>query len=304
MKKIKILVTGGSGFIGSNLILMLLDLGYRVNCLDLKRPIKLKSKNLKFFKGTIFNEKIILKAMNKCNVVIHLAATLGVKNTDKNIIRCLDTNMNGTRKILDVAVKKKINKFIFSSSSEVYGEQKKFPIGEDAELKNKSIYAISKIAAEKYVIGYSQSYGLNFNIIRFFNVYGKGQKKNFVMPKFANSIKLARVLKVYGDGSQIRSFCNVVDAAQGVIKILQKGKKNQIYNVGNNNEPISIFNLAKKFVRISNKNIKVNKISYKKSDRKKSREIFKRYPNLNKIVKDTGYWPKINLNNGIKKLIS
>jgi UDP-glucose 4-epimerase len=303
MKKKKILVTGGSGFIGSTLIKNLINSGYKVNCLDLKRPDFPASNNFKFFKGSVNDKEIVKKSISNCKTIIHLAASLGVQHTDSNIVECLDLNIYGTRNLLEIAQKIKVDKFIFISSSEVYGEQKKFPINENSELKNKSIYATSKIVAEQYVRGFYQKFKLKFNIIRFFNIYGPGQKDNFVMSKFRKQIKSKKPLTVFGNGNQIRSFCNVTDAATGLIQVLEKGKTNTTYNVGNNNEPISMYSLAKKFVKIANKNIKIKKVSYNKSDRNKSREIFKRYPDLQRIFKDTKYRPKIDLSAGIKELI-
>ncbi len=299
----KILVTGGAGFIGTSLINNLLKNKYKVNCLDLSEPNIIKNKNFKFFKATIFNEKIVNSAMKECEMVIHLAAALGVENTDKNTLDCLDTNIYGTKKILQLAIKKKVKRFIFSSSSEVYGEQDKFPIREDAELKNKSIYATSKIVAEKYIQGFSKKEKISYNIVRFFNVYGRGQKENFVISKFIKNIKENKDLLVYGNGKQIRSFCNVEDTTNGIIQVIKNGKVNTEYNIGNNNEPISIFNLAKKMVRISGKKLKVKKIPYIKSDRTLSREIFKRYPDIKKIKSDTNFKPLINLETGIKQLL-
>ena len=104
-------------------------------------------------------------------------------------------------------------------------------------------------------------------------------------------------------GNQIRSFCNVSDAVDGLIQVLEKGKLNETYNIGNNNEPISMSDLAERFVKIADKNIKIKKVSYDKSDRSKSREIFKRYPDLKRVFKDTKYRPKKDLNVGIKELI-
>ena len=302
MKK-KILITGGSGFIGNALIKELINLGYKINCLDIKKPNYPISKNLRFFKGNVLDKKSVNKAASGCKIIIHLAASLGVQHTDKNIIECLDLNIYGTRVLLEIAKKIKVNKFIFISSSEVYGEQKKFPIKENAELKNKSIYATSKIVAEKYVRGFQQKFKLKFNIIRFFNVYGPGQKDNFVMSKFKNQIRLGKPLTVFGNGNQIRSFCNVSDAISGLIKVMKKGKHNETYNIGNNNEPISMINLAKKFIKISTKNNKIKKVPHHKSDRSKNREIFKRYPDLKKVLNHTKYTPKKNLNEGIRELI-
>ena len=303
MKKKNIFITGGSGFIGSTLIKNLINSGYKVNCLDIKKPDFPASKSFKFFKGSVNNKKLVKKAISNSKIIIHLAASLGVKHTDSNIVECLDLNIYGTRNLLEIAQKIKIDKFIFISSSEVYGEQTKFPINENSELKNKSIYATSKIVAEQYVRGFYQKFKLKFNIIRFFNVYGPGQKDNFVMSKFKKQIKSKKPLTVFGNGNQIRSFCNVIDATDGLIQVLEKGKTNATYNIGNNNEPISMSNLAKRFVKIADKNIKIKKVSYDKSDRSKSREIFKRYPDLKRVFKDTKYRPKKDLNVGIKELI-
>ena len=302
MKK-RVFITGGAGFIGSSLIKKLINSGYKVNCLDLKKPNFPISKNLNFFKGSINDKKLVKKAISNCKIIIHLAASLGVQHTDSNIVECLDLNIYGTRILLEIANKLKVDKFIFISSSEVYGEQTKFPVNENSELKNKSIYATSKIVAEQYVRGFYQKFKLKFNIIRFFNVYGPGQKDNFVMSKFRKQIKLKKPLTVFGNGNQIRSFCNVSDAVDGLIQVLEKGKPNETYNIGNNNEPISMFDLAERFVKIADKNIKIKKVSYDKSDRSKSREIFKRYPDLKRVFKDTKYRPKKDLNVGIKELI-
>ena len=300
----KILVTGGSGFIGTSIIKNLLLDGYYVNCLDINKPEVYFEKKFQFFQGSIFDDKVIRYAIKGCNIVIHLAASLGVKNTDEDIVDCLDNNILGVKKILIHSIKNKIQKFIFSSSSEVYGDQRIFPINENAELKNKSIYATSKIVAEKYIEGFAKKKKINYNIIRFFNVYGLGQKSNFVISKFIKRVSEGKNLQIYGNGNQIRSFCNLEDATKGLIGVVKKGKANTTYNIGNSNEPISILNLAKKICKISEKkNIKIKKISYKDSDRTKEREIFKRIPNLSKIKNDIGYVPKISLESGIKELL-
>ena len=205
---------------------------------------------------------------------------------------------------ISTKIKNKVKKIIFSSSSEVYGEQEKFPISENASLTPKSNYGISKIAGEEYVKAYSQLYDLKFNICRFFNLYGLGQKTDFVMPKFAKAIKNGKPIKVYGDGKQIRSYCHVNDAANGIVNILKKGQDNSIYNVGNDAEPISVLDLAQKMVNISKKNIKIEKVPFEQSDRKSNREIFRRQPSIEKLKKQTKYIPKIKLEIGIKEVLS
>ena len=299
----KILVTGGSGFVGSILIKKLLLSGYKINCLDTKNSINIKHKNLKFFKSSVMDTKKLNTATKNVQMVIHLAASMGVRNTDQNFIDCLDVNILGTKYVLEAARKNNVKHFIFTSSSEIYGDQKKFPIYENFETKNKSVYAISKSAAEAYVKGYSQKHKINYNIIRFFNVYGPGQKNNFVIAKFIETASNNKTLKVYGNGNQIRSFCHVSDATDGVIEIIKNGKKNCVYNVGNNSEPISMQNLAKLVSSIFKKKIAINKITYAQSDRKKEREIQKRIPSIEKIKNDTNYNPEIELKEGLISLV-
>jgi len=303
MKKIGI--TGGSGFIGHQIISLLLEKKYKVKSCDLAKPknFLLKNKNFQFKKINLFDEKKLSTFFSDVDCVIHLAAYLGVLNTEKNPLECLDTNILGTKSILNVILKNKIKKFIFSSSSEVYGDQDKFPIKENFEYKIKSIYALSKITSEFYVKSYAKKYNFNYNSVRFFNVYGSGQKTNFVISKFINQVSNSKNLSVYGDGTQVRAFCNVKDAARGLFLTLIKGKKNTVYNIGNNDEPISMYNLAKRVKDLSNSDVKIVKIKFDKSDRPKEREIFKRYPDLKKIKKDTGYMPKISLDDGIIQLL-
>jgi len=295
----KIFITGGSGFIGRALIDHLLLNGFKIHCYDLVK-FNHSSKHFKFFKGNILEKEKINKAIRGCEIVIHLAASLGVLNTEQNNLECLDSNIFGTKNILEISVKNNIKKFIFASSSEIYGEQKKFPISEKAEPKFKSIYGLSKITAESYVKSFYQKYKMKYNIIRYFNVYGEGQRQDFVISKFTRNIKQNKNLKVYGDGKQIRSFCHVKDAVAGTLEIIRRAKSNTTYNVGNNLEPISMMKLAKKMVKISKKKIVIDKINFKNSDRIQEREIFKRIPDISKIIKDTKYKPKNTLESGIK----
>ena len=303
MKKIGI--TGGSGFIGHQITSLLLKKNYKIKSCDLHKPnqIFLRNENYKFKKINLFDKKKLENFFSDVDCVIHLAASLGVLNTEKNPLECLNVNILGTKAVLDVVGKNKIKKIIFSSSSEVYGDQEKFPIKESSEFKIKSNYALSKITSEFFVKSYSKKFGFNYNIVRFFNIYGINQKTNFVMSKFVDQALKSTKLSVYGNGKQVRSFCNVEDAARGLLLVMTKGKKNEIYNIGNNDKPISMLNLAKKIKKLSNSTSEIIKIDFKNSDRSKDREIFKRYPDLAKIKKHIGYSPKINLDDGIRRLL-
>ncbi len=296
----KVLVTGGGGFIGREVCRILLNNNYKVRSFDLMKNTDKRIESN--FNGTILDPVEIAKAVEGCDYVIHLAASLGVANTEKNRLECLHINIQGTINVLEACVKHKIKKIIFSSSSEVYGEQIKIPISENSPLNPKSNYAISKLVGEEYMRAYYDTYKLKYNIVRFFNVYGDKQKSQFVMSIFTNKAIKNKNIEIFGSGNQIRSFCNVKDAANGVFKLLQYKKNGEIFNIGNDLEPISINDLAKKIISISKKKIKINKIEFKKSDRDIKREIFNRVPDISKAKKELDYIPSISLNKGLKQI--
>jgi UDP-glucose 4-epimerase len=299
-----IFITGASGLIGSELVNELLKKKYRVIGYDLcSAKNNIVDKNFKFLTGSVLDKNKILKSIGNSTTIIHLAAYLGVKKTEENNLTCLNINIEGTRNMLEIAVQKKIKKFIFASSSEIYGEQKFFPISEKAEPKFKSIYGTSKIVCEDYIKSYHQKYNLNYNILRFFNIYGSEQRDDFVISKFVKRLKNKKPLLIFGNGSQIRSFCHISDAIKGMLKVILHGKKNTIYNVGNNNQPISILNLSKKIIKLSGSKGKIKKIKFEESDRKKIREINKRIPDIKLLISHTGYKPSVSLESGIRQLL-
>tara|TARA_B100000029_G_scaffold492747_1_gene554422 strand:- start:9058 stop:9969 length:912 start_codon:yes stop_codon:yes gene_type:complete len=301
MKK-KVLVTGGNGFIGSEVCKLLLENNYSVISFDLEKN---KLKGVKSnFNGSILDPIELAHAIKGCDYVIHLAASLGVANTEKNRLECLHINIQGTINLLEACVKQNIKKVIFASSSEIYGEQKIVPIKESAPLNPKSNYAITKLVGEEYMRAYFDTHKLKYNICRFFNIYGPKQKKQFVTSIFINNIKNNKDLTIYGNGKQIRSFCHVTDAAQGIVKSLKFKKSGEIFNIGNDEEPISILNLAKKIIKISNKKIKIKKINFSKSDRNEKREIYKRIPDITKAYKALNYRPQISLDQGLRDMLS
>jgi UDP-glucose 4-epimerase len=302
MKK-KILVTGANGFIGKELVNQLSAKGYKIVSFDLSfDETYKKNKNVEIFKGSILNELELHKAMKNCSHVVHLAAALGVQYTEKNRLECFEINIEGTKKVLETCVKRRIKKIIFSSSSEVYGNQNKKIFDENTDLQVLSNYGISKIVGEEYLRAYYEKYKLKYNIVRFFNVYGSNQKDNFVMTKFIKSIINKENLYIYGSGNQMRSFCHVSDAVKGIILVLNKGKLNKLYNIGNDKEPIKVYELAKKCIDYLKSNSKIIKIDYRFSDRKQSREVIKRIPGIKRIKRELNFKPSIMLKEGIKKI--
>ena len=299
-----ILVIGNSGLIGNALVQKLIKKQIRLICYDISKP-KYSSEIL-FIKGSIEDLKILSKKTKniKIDVVVHLAAFLGVKNTEKNKLECLNTNILGTINVLDFCVKKKVKKIIFSSSSEVYGEGGKNFLREDFFLKPKSIYGITKVVNEEYIKAYCSKFKLNFNICRFFNIYGPKQRDEFVIPNFINKIKKNQIIEIYGSGNQIRCFCYVDDAVDILIKLIFSKIQNKTFNIGNNNEPIKIIDLAKLIYKLAKKKIRLKKVDFIDSDRSSTREIYVRKPNISKAIKELNYSPKTKLIDGIRKILN
>jgi len=302
----KVMVTGGGGFIGSAMVKLLLKKKFQVKAFDLPDQFNLNPapKDAEIYKGSILDVNDLMKAMQGCDYVIHLAAALGVKRTESERLSCLTINIQGFVNVLEACIRDNIKKIVFSSSSEVYGDQKKLPITENNPVNPKSIYAITKLASEEYLRAYKQRYGLDYSIVRFFNVYGPKQVAEFVMPRFIDCVMNDTPPTIYGKGDQIRAFCYVDDAVEGVLLTLTNKKANsEIFNIGNNTEPITMKELALKIIEISKKNIKPTFIPLKNSDRKEEREIHARIPDTSKAEKILGYCSKISLTDGISDVI-
>ena len=278
----KVLVTGGAGNIGLSLIDSLISAKIETVLFDLPEQIEVSRKrinsNSETFQGSILDQSKLSQAVKGCTHVVHLAAVLGVQNTEADKINCLDININGTRNTLDACINEKVSKFIFASSSETYGEPLKTPISEDSITQGKTVYAVSKLAGEEFVKAYSQKYSfLNYSILRFFNVFGPNQVGQFVISKFVNNAKHNKPIVINGDGKQQRAYCYVDDAVRGILIALESEKANaEVINIGNRNNLVSINELARMICRIINIDdaIITNDLKFEKTDRKKNREIF------------------------------
>ena len=297
MNKLKITVTGGSGFIGSTICYLLLK-NHEVTVFDLTDN---SLPNVKFFEGSILEKDKIIEATKNSDVVIHLAAALGVINTEKNPVMTLDTNILGTKNVLESCKINNIQKIIYSSSSEIYGEPLSIPIKEDDKIIPITNYGVSKLTGEEYVKAYSKNFGLDFTIFRLFNVYGDFQKNSWVIPEFVKKAILNEKITIHGDGSQVRAFCHVSDVAQAFVTALDQGT-NEIFNIGNNQEPISIKNLAQKIIELSNSSSHIDFIPFAESDRNRT-EIMNRSPDITKAKKLLNYSPKISLADGLSSII-
>jgi|TARA_B100001540_G_scaffold39663_2_gene35226 UDP-glucose 4-epimerase len=292
-----IAITGGAGLIGTELC-KIFNQKHNVTVLDFKEP---KISEINFIKIDIENTQEIIDSTKEMDVIIHLAAALGVIETEKNPVRTLDVNSIGTKNVLEACRTNNIKKIIFSSSSEIYGEPEHIPIKETDRITPITTYGISKLMAEEYIKSYSKAHGINYTIFRLFNVYGEEQANRWVVPEFVKKIVNDGEVTIHGDGNQIRAFCHVSDIANAFSYALEKGD-NQIFNIGNNLEPISIKELANRIISLSKSKSQIKFISFDDSSRNR-KEIINRAPDISKAMEILEYKPKVTLDDGLTRVI-
>ena len=311
MKNKTFLVTGGTGFIGSNICKLLLRKNYVVKIFDnnfrgsLDKIQNIKKK-VKFIKGDIRNRISLNKAMKKTDAVIHLAYINGTKYFYTKPILTLDIAMKGIINVIDLCIKNKEKELYLASSSEVYQTPDKIPTDEKEPLRIPDIfnprysYGGGKILTELMGIHYGKKYFKKLIVFRPHNVYGPDQGKEHVIPDFISKFKLInkknKKFEIQGSGSEIRSFIYIDDFVNAFDLILRYGKHLNIYNIGTD-ERIRIIDLARKMSKIFNKKIKIKKKSLLKGSTKY------RVPDVTKIKK-LGFKKKYNLNSGLIKTIN
>jgi len=292
-----IAITGGAGLIGTELC-KIFSQEHDITVLDFKEP---KIPSINFIKIDIENPQEIINSTKGIDLVIHLAAALGVIETEKNPVKTLDINSIGTKNVLEACKTNNIKKIIFSSSSEIYGEPEHIPIKETDRITPITTYGISKLMAEEYIKSYSRAYGINYTIFRLFNVYGEEQANRWVVPEFVRKIVNGEEVTIHGDGNQMRAFCHVSDIANAFSHALTKGD-NQIFNIGNNLEPISIKELANRIILLSKSKSQIKFISFDDSLRNR-KEIINRAPDISKAIEMLEYKPEVTLDDGLTRVI-
>ncbi len=311
MKKNKktFLVTGGTGFIGSNICKLLLQNNHEVKIFDnnsrgsLKR-IKGLKKKIKFIKGDIRNRVLLDKALKNTDAVIHLAYVNGTKYFYTKPVIVLDIAVKGILNVIEGCLENKVKELYLASSSEVYQTPIKIPTDENEPLKIPNIfnprysYGGGKILTELMGIHYGKKYFKKLIIFRPHNVYGANMGNEHVVPEFINRFKFlkGKNFKIQGNGNEIRSFIYIDDFLQAFNLILKKGKHLNVYNIGTA-EKVKIKDLAYKLSKIFNKKIALKKTLLPKGGTKI------RMPNINKIKK-LGFKQKYNLENGLRKILN
>ena len=306
----KILITGGNGFLGKYFVKVFLEYNK-----FLKKPLKLVVLDLKIKKNDKINdsnvtyiEKDVSKNFSikkKIDFIIHAAGIASPFYYRKKPIETLEVSIEGTKNCLDLARKYK-SKFIFFSSSEIYGDPDKKNIptkeayrGNVSTLGPRACYDESKRLGETLCYIYNNKYNLDINIIRPFNVYGPGmkQKDYRIFPNFISNILNNKKINIYGTGKQTRTYCYITDAIEGFIRVLCYGKKGEVYNIGNTDPEISVSQIFKVLNKIHNEKIHSKFIKHPKSY--PSDEPQRRCPDLTKAKTHLNYRPKVKLEDGL-----
>ncbi len=253
----KTLVTGGAGFIGSNLVSALIEQGHSVRVLD--NLLSGYPSNIEpfpavtFIRGDVRDAAAVEAAVAGCEVVFHLAASVGNKRSIDMPVDDAEINVIGTLRVLEAARKHGVRKIVASSSAGIFGELKTLPIREDHPVEPDSPYGASKLCEEKQCLAYAKLYDLEAVCLRYFNVYGPNQRFDAygnVIPIFVFQLLRGETLTIYGDGEQTRDFVNVGDVVQANIRAAEARHVSGAFNIGSGTR-ISINELVAKIQRAS-----------------------------------------------------
>lgn len=300
----KVLVTGGNGFIGTHIVRELVHRGIDVVSFDIISPHE-HIAGVEYYTGTVMDPFTISRLLKRCDAVFHLAAILGVKRADVDLLRCMTINIQGTINVLEACVMSGCTDIVLTSSSEVFGDVNTSKIHETSPFNPKSGYAVSKLASEHFVEAFRKEYGIQYRIVRFFNIYGPGQVAEFVLPRFIKMVQNNMPPRIYGDGQQVRSFCHIRDAGRAVVDLfLNENTRNQAFNVGNDLEPITMTGLAHRILHHMEADLVPEYVSFDGSDRQSCREIYYRVPDITKIRQCISYAPALSLDEGIRDVIA
>jgi UDP-glucose 4-epimerase len=311
------LITGGAGFIGSHLAGKLLDAGENVTVVDDLSTGSLKNieairrkKGCIFVRDNVRNASTMTTLIERSDVVIHLAAAVGVKLTVDEPVHTIETNVHGTEVVLDIA-NKFGKKVLLASSSDVYGKSDAVPFREDDDSVlgstrfSRWAYACSKAIDEFLGLAYFEQYGLEAIVIRFFNTIGPRQtgKYGMVVPRFINWALRNEPLLIYGTGQQSRCFSYVEDVVEGVIGLINcSGAAGRVYNLGSTEE-ITIESLADKIIKMTDSKSEKRFISYEEAYNKPSDDMMRRVPCVERIEETTGWKPKTTLEQALSIII-
>ncbi len=313
----KVLITGGAGFIGSHMAESLLERGDEVYVLDdlstgsIDNIEHLKgAKGFRYTIDTVMNEPSTAEQVDRVDVVVHLAAAVGVRLIVESPVHTIETNVHGTETVLKLANKKK-KRVLLASTSEVYGKSIEFPFREDSDLvlgpttKGRWSYACSKAIDEFLALAYYKEKKLPVTVVRLFNTVGPRQTGRYgmVIPNFVRQALAGSPITVHGDGSQRRCFTDVSDVVRALLGLIDhEGAVGQVFNVGSQQE-ISILDLAKRIKEKTKSASEIVLIPYEKAYEEGFEDMQRRIPDTSKIEKLVGYKPTVSLDKILERVI-
>ena len=314
----KVLITGGAGFIGSHLAEALIKRGDGVCAVDnISTGIVENIAHLQgnprfhFINDSVLNEELMRELIGDCNIVYHLAAAVGVKYIMENRLKAFEVNVRGTETVLELASKER-KKVMIASSSEIYGKNGKVPYKEDDDrvlgstTLHRWSYSCTKALSEFLALAYWQERGLPIVIMRFFNTVGTRQlgRYGMVVPRFIECALSSLPLTIYGDGSQTRCFTCVDDVVNAVISLAEcSDAVGHVFNVGSNEE-ISINDLARKIIELANSSSVIKYVPYDTAYGQGFEDMQRRVPDISKIYSFVGWKPEIELDQMLVKMIT
>ncbi len=306
---LRYLITGGAGFIGSHLAERLLEKGDKVDLLDnlstgsMENIRHLKGcENLTYHLDGIENQQLLAELVDDADVIVHLAAAVGVKLIVESPVRTIETNVNGTQLILEAASKKK-KLLLLASTSEVYGKNTQVPFHEDSDLvlgpttKGRWSYAASKALDEFLALAFWKERKQPVIVMRFFNTVGPRQTGRYgmVLPNFVQRALANEPIEVYGDGKQSRCLCDVRDTVEAILRLIPLERAiGEVVNIGNTEE-ITIENLAKMVKQRTGSSSAIQYTPYDKAYEPGFEDMMRRVPSIDKLHALTGFRPQTNL---------
>jgi UDP-glucose 4-epimerase len=303
----RVLVTGGAGFIGSHLADALIARGDQVVALDnfstgSTANIKHITKNFEIIDGDIRNADLINDSIKDVDLVFHMAAALGVNTILESPLESISTNIAGSEVVLNAAANHK-KRILIASTSEIYGKNPKQPLNESDDRvvgspqKIRWSYSDAKAIEEAMAFSLNQEKGLKVTTARLFNTVGPRQSAHYgmVVPRFVRSALKNEPISIYGDGTQSRVFCHVHDAIEALLTLVSIDKTvNEVYNVGGTGE-ITIKELADSVIKETNSQSSIEFIPYEKAYAPGFEDMQRRVPNISKIKQELNWAPKKNL---------
>lgn len=312
------LITGGAGFVGSHLAEELLERGEEVFIIDDLSTGRIDNiehlkRNSKFHYviDSVHNEPVLAELIDRCDVVYHLAAAVGVKLIVESPVNTIETNVHGTEVVLKHANKKK-KKVLITSTSEVYGKSASVPFREDQDLvlgpttKGRWSYACSKAIDEFLAIAYWHEKRLPVVIVRLFNTVGPRQTGRYgmVIPSFVRQALNGDPITVYGDGEQSRAFGYVGDIVRALADLAQHPQAvGEVFNIGNTKE-ITIKELAELIKQMTGSKSEIVHIPYDRAYEKGFEDMPRRVPDISKIQRAIGYQPSVDLQQTLQLVIA